>query len=80
VYEKLNEVNAAKVLYVVTLVQGRILILDYQPAHASATSGHADRIRPERHNLYSIVTLRILLVGSLLRQLCCCPFCGSQRL
>jgi len=37
----------------------------------------ARRVRPERHNPYSIATLRIELARWLLRQLPHCPFCGS---
>jgi hypothetical protein len=54
-------------------------ILDYQPPNCQPTSGLAARLSPERHNPHSITTLRILLVRSLLRQFCNCPFYNSLR-
>ena len=35
------------------------------------------RIRAERHNPHSIATLRTTIARHILRQLPCCPFCGS---
>jgi hypothetical protein len=40
----------------------------------------ADRVRAERHNPYSIATLRIKIARALIRKLSCCPFCGPKRL
>ena len=53
------------------------VILNYQPPHSRRTSARAGRLRPERHNPYSMTTLRIQLAYYLLRQLFGCPFCGS---
>jgi hypothetical protein len=52
-------------------------ILDYQLPKSRPTSSPEARIRPQRHNPYSIATLRILLARSLLQKLCRCPFCGT---
>jgi hypothetical protein len=53
----------------------------YAPRQFRPTSGPGARsIRAERHNPYSIATLRIKLARFLLKQLPCCPFCRILRL
>jgi hypothetical protein len=53
----------------------------YAPRKFHPTSGPgARRIRAERHNPYSIATLRIKLARLLLKRLTCCPFCCVRRL
>src|SRR6185312_946810 len=55
------------------------VILDSLPPNQRRTSARGGRrARPERHNPYSIATLRIMLGQLLLRQLPQCPFCGSE--
>ncbi|HEV2379046.1 MAG TPA: hypothetical protein VG206_04545 [Terriglobia bacterium] len=43
------------------------------------TSPAVRHLRPERHNLQSIATLRIVIARYLLRQLPYYPFCGARR-
>jgi SRSO17 transposase len=53
----------------------------YAPRKFRPASGPAARrFRAERHNPYSIATLRIKLVRFLLKQLPCCPFCYTRSL
>ena len=50
----------------------------YPSPSRRGTSARAGRpIRPERHNPSSIATLRRQIGRHILRQLPCCPFCGS---
>ena len=54
------------------------VILNSRPPGRHRSSARAGRrVRPERHNPYSIATLRIELARRLLRQRPHCPFCGS---
>lgn len=55
-------------------------ISNYQSPNSRPDFARADRVRPERHNPYSIATLRIQLSRHLLGELSCCPFCGPKRL
>lgn len=53
----------------------------YAPRKFRPTSSPAARrLRAERHNPYSIATLRIRLARFLLKRLTCCPFCYALRL
>ena len=55
------------------------VILDSLPADRHRTSTRAvRRVRPERHNPYSIATIRISIGRELLKRLPQCPFCGSR--
>jgi hypothetical protein len=56
------------------------VIYDYLCPKSRKISGHAERVRSERHNPHSIATLRITLARYLIRQLPSCPFCGPKRL
>jgi len=60
----------------------RLAVLShYQSRRSRPTSGpEVRRVRPERHNPYSIATLRMRIARHLLRQLPRCPFCGVLRL
>ena len=53
-------------------------ILNYLPPIGRRTSARGGRVRPERHNPYSIATIRISIARYLLQQLPHCPFCGSR--
>jgi len=53
----------------------------YAPRKFRPTSSlAARRVRAERHNPYSITTLRIQLARFLLKQFVCCPYSCSRRL
>ena len=51
--------------------------LELSAPNSRRTSIRAGRLRPERHNPYSMTSLRIQLAYYLLRQLSRCPYCGS---
>jgi hypothetical protein len=52
-------------------------ILDYAPPnHHKASVRAVHRVRPERHNPYSIATIRILIARHLIGLLPQCPCCG----
>jgi hypothetical protein len=53
-------------------------IWDYQRPSFRRTSDRGVRIRPERHNPYSITTLRMVLARHLIDGIAHCPFCGSR--
>jgi SRSO17 transposase len=54
-------------------------ILGYaSPRQLNASSRAVRRVRPERHNPYSITTLRTVIARYLLGLLPRCPFCGSR--
>ena len=48
------------------------------PGQRRIFSHGVGRVRPERHNPYSIATIRITLARELLKRLPQCPFCGSR--
>jgi hypothetical protein len=52
----------------------------YAPRNFRPSSNPAaPRARAERHNPYSIATIRIQLARYLLQRLPCCPICGARR-
>ena len=55
------------------------VILGYaSPRRLNASGRAVRRLRPERHNPYSITTLRTVIARYLLSLLPHCPFCGSR--